>query len=368
MNRKHRIVQLLAGFVDGDAISVEAQSLHHTLQGMGFESHLYADDGRIAPTMADLCQPLSKYRNQRSDLILYHYSIASRATDIFLSSTGKKILKYHNITPAEFFYGFNDDIAAQLTMARADLHHVGLHADAVWADSKFNASELEKLGVSNVLTVPLFISRNEFETDPDPRMFQIFPKTMKTILFVGRIAPNKCMEDLLLAFAWYKRIFSHPTRLIIVGSQHTCPRYYAMLRILMRELDTQDINFLGFRTSRELCACFKLADVFVCPSRHEGYGVPLLESMFNEVPVIARLTGATPETMEKAGILYEDLAPEELAELIHRVLEDEALRAKILRSQKRRIEKLFQRNTESELRALLAEIGIETVPGTAVSP
>jgi L-malate glycosyltransferase len=350
MTPARRIVQLHAGFADGDAISRESRILHGLFQKFGYESRLYAVGGRISPTMTELCRPLDEYRNEPGDIVVHHYGVASPATEAFLNAAGPKILVYHNITPAEFFRGFDDDLAVRLAAARADLATVARRSDAVWAVSEFDAAEVAGLGIANVRVFPLLFSTQDFDLPPDPRIARLFAEPMKNILFVGRIAPNKTIEDLILAFAWYKRRINRRSRLLIVGSQRTTPRYYAMLRMLAMEMGLQDVFFEGFASPAGLCTYYGHADVFVCPSRHEGYCLPLVEAMFKGVPVIARNCGGMPEAMGGAGVLYDDLAPGELAELIHRVIEDAPLRTRILDSERDRVSEILRRKPEDELR------------------
>ena len=362
MTPPRRIIQLHAGFADGDAISRESRILHGLFQEFGCESRLYAVGGRISPTMAELCRPLDEYRNEPGDIVIHHYGVASPATEAYLAAAGRKILVYHNITPAEFFWGFDDDLAGRLAAARADLKPVAQRSDAIWAVSQFDADEVTGLGIANVRVFPLVFSTQDFDLPPDPRIARLFAEPMKNILFVGRIAPNKSIEDLILAFAWYKRRINRRSRLVIVGSQRTTPRYYAMLRMLAMEMGLQDVFFEGFASPEGLCTYYGHADVFVCPSRHEGYCLPLVEAMFKGVPVIARDCGGMPEAMGGAGVLYDDLQPGELAELIRRVVDDPPLRAEILDSQRRRLDALARRPVAAELRSLLAETLPEEFP------
>ena len=76
--------------------------------------------------------------------------------------------------------------------------------------------------------------------------------------------------------------------------------------------------------------------------------------MDHGVPVIARVAGGTPEAMDGAGALYEDLTPAELGALFDRVLTDAALREEILASQRSRVQRAKNRNLETEVKALMA--------------
>ncbi|MBN1269120.1 MAG: glycosyltransferase [Kiritimatiellae bacterium] len=355
MSGKHRMIQLLAGFADGDAISSESRALHDQFRTMGLDSLLFAADGHITPALASVCRPLSEYREQEGDIVLHHFGIDSPASEVFLRAKGRKILKYHNITPAHFFRGYDDGLVARLDRARAQLREVGLRADAVWADSAFNAAELHELSVDHAKVLPLVFAPGDFDAAPDPRILGMFDVPMTNFFFVGRIAPNKCIEDLILAFAWYRKTIDRYSRLIVAGSKRSCPRYYAMLRMLAAELQLENVFLEGFASREGLAAYHRVAHVFVCASRHEGYCLPLVEAMWHGVPVIARDVGGVPESTGSAGVLYDDASPGELAGLMHAVATDAALRQRILEAQARRVEEVKRRSTGAELRALLSE-------------
>lgn len=352
---RRRVVQLLAGFADGDAISNESRSLHVIFGALGFESLLYAAEGRIAPTMLSHCRPLSEYQPVPSDIMLHHYAIASPVTDCFLSAPGARLLLYHNITPSSFFRGVDDDLVVRLTQARARLRDVAARCDACWADSQFDADELVSLGFPGARVLPLIFDPPAFDVPPDPRVLGMLAEPMRNILFVGRIAPNKGVEELIEAFAWYRTAINRRSRLIIVGSKHSAPRYYAMLRMYAAELELENVFFEGFASPEGLAAYYQSAHVFVCPSRHEGYCLPLVEAMYKGVPVIARDSGGMPEAMGGGGILFDGMTPVMLAELMHRVLDTPALRAEVLASQAQRVATLCARRPADEVSRLLAD-------------
>jgi len=354
--RSITVHQLVSGFADGDAISHEALALRNICRDLKFSSEIYAPEGSIAPGSAAECHGLGDYRQKPSDVVIYHYSIASPATEAFLSSPARKVLVYHNITPAEFYAPFDDAITDQLVRAREGLRTTALKADAVWAVSNFNAAELRAAGIGNVRVFPLVFQWGALDLEPDPVVMRQFAVPMKNILFVGRIAPNKCIEELITAFAWFSREVDPQSRLIIVGSDRTTPAYFSMLRMYVGELELPNVCFQRFALPAGLAAYYRLAHLFVTASRHEGYCLPLIEAMYRGVPVIARETGGTPEAMGNAGVLYGDLRPEELAELMALVLQDAPLRNEILASQKQRIETLMKRPMQEEFLSLLSPL------------
>ena len=348
------IHQILAGYADGDAISNEAIQLRQIFRRWGHRSEIYVDPSRVSPSLKTDCRSLADYAAGESDLCLHHYGIASPATEVFLASPAKKIMVYHNITPAEYFAGFDDAVAAQLRAARLALREVARRSDAVWADSHFNAAELKAENIDGVKVFPLLFSPERPAIPPDPLILKKFAGPLKNILFVGRIAPNKRVEDLILAFAWYHLAINPFSRLIIIGSNRSAARYYTMLRMLVGDLDLSNVCFEGFVSPARLLAYYRVADLYVSASEHEGYCLPLVEAMDHGIPVIARVAGGTPEAMDGAGVLYEDLTPAELGALFDRVLTDAALRKEILISQQRRVQRAKDRNLEAEVQALMA--------------
>lgn len=348
------IHQILAGYADGDAISNEAVLLREIFRRWGHSSEIYADPPRVSPSLKTDFRSLADYAAGAGDICLHHYGIASPATEVFLASAAKKIMVYHNITPAAYFTGFDDAVAAQLRAGRSTLREVARRSDAVWTVSQFNAEELKAEGIDSVKVFPLLFSPQSPDLQPDKQILNKFTGQLKNILFVGRIAPNKRVEDLIMAFAWYHLAINPFSRLIIIGSNRSAPRYYTMLRMLIGDLDLPNVCFEGFVPPTWLLAYYRVADLYVSTSDHEGYCLPLLEAMAQGVPVIARATGGTPEAMDGAGVLYDDLAPTELAALFDRVLTDAALRAEILASQQRRVQRAKDRNPEAEVKALMA--------------
>ncbi len=348
------IDQLLAGFADGDAISHHARMVRDLLREMGFASDIFVEPTRVSPTLRDEFKPLSDYTAGPRDVCLFHYSIACPAAEAYLRTPARKVLIYHNITPAEFFRGYDDRLFDQLTAARHQLADMCRTADAVWAVSRFNASELEALGARNVQIVPLPLPRAMLDIPPDPLVTGKFTRDLTTLLFVGRLAPNKRVEDLIQAFAWYYRAINPYSRLLLVGSAQSCPRYATMLRMLVGDLDMPNVCFEGFASPAGLTAYYRAADVYLCTSAHEGFGLPLIEAMYYGVPVVARSTGGTPEAMGNAGVRYDELSAPELAALIHRVVSQPDLRSDILNAQQVRVQEMLNRPLAQELRELLA--------------
>ena len=159
-------------------------------------------------------------------------------------------------------------------------------------------------------------------------MRRLYDDGRTNILFVGRVIPNKKIDDLIRVFALYQRLFDRHSRLLLVGDYRGHEKYYDRLQELVRERGAQDVVFTGPVDDDELRAAYSCADLFLCLSEHEGFCVPLLEAMAFDVPVVAFDTGAVRETLRGGGVLLRDKEPAAVAGLVRRVLTDDALRAR----------------------------------------
>ena len=95
----------------------------------------------------------------------------------------------------------------------------------------------------------------------------------------------------------------------------------------------------------DLISYYMLADVFLCMSEHEGFSVPLIESMHFGIPIIAYNSTAVPYTMSGAGILVNRKCYPEIAEMINLVVTDEKLRERIIAKQNTRLKDLSYERT-----------------------
>ena len=136
----------------------------------------------------------------------------------------------------------------------------------------------------------------------------------------------------------------------MVGSYAGLERYYVLLQTKAHELKLKNVFFAGSVRQPELNAYYKSADVFLCMSEHEGFCIPLLESMAHDVPIVAYAAGAVPETLDGSGILFDEKRFDLVAEMMGRVVNDRALRSSIIQSQRARLQRYAARNLEEELR------------------
>ena len=89
------------------------------------------------------------------------------------------------------------------------------------------------------------------------------------------------------------------------------------------------VHFTGYVADADLPAVYSGADVFVFPSLHEGFGLPVLEAMASGVPVVTSNVSAMPEVAGEAALLVDPTNAFAIAEAIAQVLDDQALAEKL---------------------------------------
>ena len=147
---------------------------------------------------------------------------------------------------------------------------------------------------------------------------------------MGRLAPNKRVEDLVKAYYFYRRL-DPESRLIIVGSAVDTEVYLAGCQKLCAELGLLDhVVFAGGVSQAELCAYYRLASAYLCLSEHEGFCVPLLEAMHFERAGDRLRRGRRARHPGDAGLLVQEKDFPAIAELLHRVVHDPAVRAAVV--------------------------------------
>ena len=99
-----------------------------------------------------------------------------------------------------------------------------------------------------------------------------------------------------------------------------------------------------------------MADLFLCMSEHEGFGIPIIESMVHDVPVLAYAAGAVPETLDGAGVLVHEKRYEPMAEMMGQLTTETALRQAVIAGQRKRIARYRSRDLTAELRTCLAPL------------
>jgi glycosyltransferase involved in cell wall biosynthesis len=343
---------VLATLGYGDAIGHEVLGIQRTLRAAGYDSEIFVEtaDPRLEELTLDYRDMVGQI--QPHDLLIHHFSIGSRASRTAYALPGHMALVYHNITPPDYFIGVHKELVKLCFRGRRELSAYVGRCDAALGDSEFNRQELEALGFSSTGVLPVIpdFSHLNVPGDSAPLGFgRVFDDEFTNVMFVGRVIPSKKFEDVIRAFHVYRTQFNHRSRLLLVGSYGGFERYLAMLQSLVTRLGTPDVFFLGHVSNEELSALYDVADVFLCASEHEGFCVPLIEAFYKRIPVLAFAATAVPATMDGGGILYDTKDPQEIAQLIHAVVDDYQLEEAVLASQDGALQRLLERDFKGTL-------------------
>jgi glycosyltransferase involved in cell wall biosynthesis len=342
--------QIVAALSPGDAVCNEALAFQRLLRARGYVSEIYA--GILAPEMTTLGHPFSEYPEDaeaRGAISIFHFAIGNPVVQGVLRRTEPLILRYHNVTPHEFFLGFNGHLVGLCYHGARSLPEFVPRTTLALAVSEFNRLDLERAGFARTAVLPLALNRVALDEPPDPVVTSRFRDARKNLLFVGRVAPNKKIEDLIRAFCAYQRYVEPESRLFVVGEGRGFENYTRRLDELVSHLRIDEVVFTGAVTQSELNAYYRLAHGFLCLSEHEGYGAPLIEAMHFGIPVIAFDAGAVKETLQGGGVLLLEKKPEEIAELLGLVMGAGPLRQAVLKTQAEALEKIRSVDIGSQL-------------------
>jgi glycosyltransferase involved in cell wall biosynthesis len=340
----------------GDAIGDSARRVRDMLRGMGHDAEIFAltiDDDLRGEVL-----PFQDAASTLGDVTIFHFALPSPMTEAFASLKGARILQYHNITPAAFFAPYDPGLFRLAALGRRELASLARRVDLALGDSEFNRAELEALGFERTGVMPIAVNTERItNAAPRPALDRILSDGLINILFVGRIAPNKKIEDHIRLAEMYKRYIDSYYRFIFVGRYDGLPRYFSQVRALIEQYEMLPDRFwfTGPVPDEDLAAFYHWSDAYVSLSEHEGFCVPLVEAMAADVPIVAYAAGAVPETLGGAGILFAPKDLEVAAELLGSVVYDRDVRERVLDGQRRRLQDFAPARIEARLHQTLAQ-------------
>jgi glycosyltransferase involved in cell wall biosynthesis len=341
----------------GDAIGDSARRVRDLLRGMGHDSELYALT--VDDELRHDVRPFADPGARRGDLTIFHYALPSPMTETFASLDAGRVLQYHNVTPASYFAPYDPALFRLATLGREELATLAGRTDLALGDSEFNRQELTALGFERTGVFPIAVDTARVTRGaPRPSLEEILDDGLVNFLFVGRIAPNKKIEDIIKLAEVYKRYIDAYYRFIFVGRYDVVPRYYSMIRALMAEYRLLNDRFIftGPVPDEELGVYYRRSAVYLSLSEHEGFCVPLVEAMAADLPVLAYSAAAVPDTLGGAGVQFAPKDLEYAAELLGALAFDDDLRARVIAGQRRRLADFGDARIARELTSLMQQL------------
>lgn len=341
----------------GDAIGDSARRVRRILREQGHRSDIFALS--IDEDLRNDVLPFSDPAARTGDVTIFHFALPSPMTEAFAQLSGRRVLQYHNITPAHFFAPYDPQLFRLAALGRRELATLVGRVDLALGDSEFNRQELESVGFIPTGVLPIAVDTERITNAPRrPALEKILSDGLINILFVGRIVPNKRLEDHIRLAEVYKRYVDSYYRFIFVGRYDAVPSYYAQIRAMVHEYKmlSDRFWFTGPVPDEDLGAFYRWADVYVSLSEHEGFCVPLVEAMAADVPVLAYAAGAVPETLGGAGVLFSPKDLEHAAELMGMLVYDRNLRRAVIDGQRRRLRDFAREPLATRLSEIVTEV------------
>jgi len=348
----------------GDAVGDNARALRGLLRRLGHESEIFALS--VDEDLRDDVRTWGDAASRQGDITILHFAMPSPMTAALATLPGTRVLCYHNVTPPAFFAPFDAGITRLTWLGRRELASLVGRVDLAAGVSEYNRRELESLGFEPTGVLPLLLDPHRLrQAPPVPAIERVLQDGLTNILFVGRVAPNKKIEDHIRLAEHYKRYVDSYYRFIFVGRYDAVPRYHDTIRALIAEyrMLPDRFWFTGPVPETELAAYYRNAHAYVSLSEHEGFCVPLVEAMAMDVPVLAYGAAAVPETLGGAGVTFAPKDLEYAAELLGGLIYDQPFREGVIMGQRDRVRAFHPSRVEPRIVETLAACGLSDASG-----
>ncbi len=258
-------------------------------------------------------------------------------TPLPLPSRGKRLVTVYDFFFMDFPY-LSDELARRHFYPRIkdSLQKV----DGIIAISNYTKAEImERFRISEerIQTVYLGLDHQfwcEFQFEELEILKQKLSLPVPFILFVGVIDPRKNLPNLISAFK-IVRLRHKEIHLLLVGRRGS--DYQKIRKIIQEGGLEREIRMLGYVSDEELKGIYFSASLFVFPSLCEGFGLPLLEAMACGLPVAASKIAAIPEIAGDCALYFNPYDPEDMADKIISLIENETLRQTLITKGKIRV-------------------------------
>lgn len=324
-----RLVQFISDLVYGDAASTDLVRWRETFHTAGFEAPVYAR--RFDEHHAHLCQPLESYAPHPGDVVIFHYTAWTETADFLLHQDLPIVLMYHNVTPPRFFEGLDPRTEHETRRGRERLGAFAARTILATAKSEYSEADLREAGFSPTSVLPFRVDFETLDRAGDVALQRQIERAGPGILAIGRVAPNKCIDDLIKVFAFLRARVAADAILYCVGAHDMLGPYHRYLEGLVRSLGLAgQVHFTGQVPNEQRGAYYRGCRALVTMSEHEGFCAPVVEAMHLGLPVVAFASTAIPEVVADAGILIQQKQHDVIAEALALVMADTPLRRRLV--------------------------------------
>ena len=325
MSGVHQFVPMLHR---GDAVGRHTRRLRDLFVARGITSRIYVE--MVDPETAAETELATAYPDhaEPGDVAVYQFATASSMAPWLAARPETLVVNYHNITPPELVASWNNPLARGQLRAQAELRLLAPRTALAVADSAYNREDLVAAGFANSVVVPpsAALGRDllaDARRDAHARARAAGePGRGARWLSVGRVAPNKAVDQTVIALTVTRAHWDPDATLHIIGKPAIASYDDALHRYVAEMGLAEAVTFAGHASDATVAAAYAQADVLVVTSAHEGFCVPVTEAMAVGLPVVAYAQGAIPEVLGEAGVLVDSVDPYRLAATIAELLAD----------------------------------------------
>lgn len=333
-----------------DAVGNHCIYLADDLRKTGLEVHLYAQ--RFSPPTLPVEAIDTLFAQDLSNsMLLVSYSIHDPYLEQLLALPCPKICYFHGVTPPELLRA-HEPVTAELCERSIEQFPLLNGFDHLVFSSQLNQRFLERYAPGRPGAVIPPVSPNFPQFQPT----SVLPGARHSglnILVLGRVVPHKRLEDAIeiLALLRQRGVMA---RLNIVGSSGNMVYQHHLDQMVLSLGLTEVVHFRGLVDGPELLRAFSESDALLLTSEHEGFGVPVLESMHRDLPVVMREGTAASEVGADAVQNFASI--EQAADQLQRLAQEPGLSAAMVNSGRRRAAELLEQASASAWLELLQGI------------
>ncbi|MCD6184671.1 MAG: glycosyltransferase [Deltaproteobacteria bacterium] len=364
-----KICIAVCALLENDAIGNDVAHQLSVLNDNNISTFVYTDQVKRAgmePYVIDMAVLFDIIDDPDNILIYHHGGCWGNGQKILEKARCRIFLKYHNITPPEFFKPYtrffkkysNHEKFCRKGIEQTDAIISLNKVSRFLCDSQFNAKDFLSRGIgeSKIKIVPPFHKLNDFENvEINQDLCRKLDDGKINILFVGRLVPNKGHKHLIRVIANYTAMYNSNIRLIIVGGidPGLCLYLNELNKLIKKNKLQKIVSIKGSVTFEELNTYYRACHIFLLMSGHEGFCLPVLEAQFHSLPIVALSTSAVSETMGENQIVFDEPDYQKFAAAIHVLYNNPDFRDYISNEGKKNIQRFSNKTIEDQfLKAL----------------
>ena len=340
----------------GDGVSDGVLFIQKLLAKFGFTSNIYISLNHVDIDYKKQVFHIDEYEESENNYLLYHHSIGHSHHDKIMKFKDKKVLIYHNITPSHFFKN-NKFLQEACDLGRQQLKDANKYIIHSLADSLYNKKELDSIGFNSTKVIPLLMDFSKKNITHFNN--EIINKNSHTfnIIFVGRIVQNKCQHQLIeVAYLLKQKGFNF--KLFIIGGISQVDYYSFLINYINNLSLNNEVILTGKLNDNDLASYYKNSDLYLSLSDHEGFGIPLIEAMKYDTPVLAFNTCAIETTISSLGLL-EKKSASYVTNKILELLDNPIQKVQLLKEQKKILENFDYNLIKNNFKKYLQSINIK---------